>query len=142
MATGPTDAYLKAWLAVLAKQNSPIVEGAIFRRLDRWGNVGRSEISGKAVNDIFEARRETRRDRRQGNLHPLIAIGLPHGNEPSGRVDRSGDAPFEAPFRADRGPLLSGLGAVEWRGCETNGLSENQIMGANSSRIFAFARSA
>ncbi len=52
--TGRADAYLKAWLEALSKQEPPILEGAIFRRIDRWGRIGKLGLSGKAVNDIIK----------------------------------------------------------------------------------------
>lgn len=52
--TGRAEAYLMAWLEALSRQEPPITEGAIFRRIDRWGRIGKFGLSGKAVNDIIK----------------------------------------------------------------------------------------
>jgi site-specific recombinase XerD len=42
---------LKAWMA-----EAGITEGAIFRSVDRWGNVGRSGITSQVVSDVVKDR--------------------------------------------------------------------------------------
>lgn len=50
-------AYLDAWLAELASMDPEGgTSGPIFRAIDRWGNVGRSGLSGDTVADIVKAR--------------------------------------------------------------------------------------
>ncbi len=52
--TGRADAYLKVWLEALSKQEPPVTDGAIFRRIDRWGRIGKYGLTGQAVNDILK----------------------------------------------------------------------------------------
>lgn len=49
--TGETVDALTAWLKV-----SGIVSGPIFRRIDRWANIGPAGLSGEAVNQIVKRR--------------------------------------------------------------------------------------
>lgn len=49
--TGPPVDALNAWLAA-----AKIDSGAIFRAIDRWGNVSRRALDPKAINDILKQR--------------------------------------------------------------------------------------
>ena len=86
---------LRAWLAF-----SKIDAGPVFRRINKWGNIGAAALDPQSVNAMIKTRCAVAGTRSGAIFGAWVAFGLSHRSGPRRRAAPRGHATVSASFRA------------------------------------------